>query len=228
MDAENPNNLTDPNPRDSEGWLAFTPQLGDVLIAEVDFGLDTVRLLEDPVNGHTVYEGIQSGYIGGNLQVYANAWGGDNRSRGEFWIDGDYFAGNCPPDGPRIGVLGFRPAPGQDTGGDDPTGSFDSGSLTDASSTSGDQADFKNHFDDFRQQATERSDLKFFDVLSNDFVYGSKLSGAGREMVGAYAVKAVDSNRIGEVLFDEVADDRDSAFADFGKDKLNVKLGRFA
>ncbi len=57
------------------GWLRFTPQLGDILVAEVEYGLDLVRMLEGE---HDIVGGIIAGYIGGDLNIQStifNHWG---------------------------------------------------------------------------------------------------------------------------------------------------------
>ena len=70
---------------DNNGILTtFTPSLSDCLIAEVDFGADTVSLL----NGVSeVVNGIDSGFTSGDLTITANQWG-SFPNLGEFGLSG--------------------------------------------------------------------------------------------------------------------------------------------
>ena len=64
--------------------VPFTPRKNDRLLAEVDFGANTVTSLEG-IN--TITNTISAGYISGDLLVTPDVWGGDPDD-GEFWIQG--------------------------------------------------------------------------------------------------------------------------------------------
>ena len=69
-------------------YTAFTPRASDRLLAQLDFGADTVTMLE---GSESSVNGIASGYLDGNIQVYANQWGGRSNA-GEYDMTGSYFA----------------------------------------------------------------------------------------------------------------------------------------
>ncbi|MEM8488797.1 MAG: FG-GAP-like repeat-containing protein, partial [Bacteroidota bacterium] len=64
--------------------VAFTPEPTDILVAEVDFGEDTVTHL---LGTNTVIEGMAAGYVSGDLIVTAEMWGGSPNG-GEFGVEG--------------------------------------------------------------------------------------------------------------------------------------------
>ncbi|MDA3874124.1 MAG: hypothetical protein PF795_09195 [Kiritimatiellae bacterium] len=74
----------------NEGYVSFTPQASDVLIAEVDFSNDTISSLEG-VSG--TYQGIELGYASGDLSFAANVWNGGSNA-GEFTVSGTAFTKN--------------------------------------------------------------------------------------------------------------------------------------
>ncbi len=71
-------------------YVEFTPDTSDRLVAEVDFGVDTVRLLSGINDPTYQIEGINAGYQSGELQITPNIWNG-NTNYGEFRISGDSF-----------------------------------------------------------------------------------------------------------------------------------------
>ena len=64
--------------------VPFVPASTDCLVAQVDFGADTVTSLEGT---SAVVNGIDSGYVTGDLAVVANQWNG-NANNGEFGVSG--------------------------------------------------------------------------------------------------------------------------------------------
>ena len=67
--------------------VAFTPEPGDILLAEQNFTNDTVLSLQGRQGTH---QGITLGYASGDLNFYTNLW--DNRENpGEFGIRGGTF-----------------------------------------------------------------------------------------------------------------------------------------
>jgi|GEM_PF-3199689 len=71
-------------------YIEFTPDTSDRLIAEVDFGADTVSLLSGINDPTYQIEGINAGYQSGDLQITPNIWNGST-NYGEFRISGDSF-----------------------------------------------------------------------------------------------------------------------------------------
>ena len=65
-------------------YVGFTPQASDLLLAEVDFGLDTVTDLKGT---SFVVNGIESGSADGDLVFTHNQWGG-RCNYGEFEVSG--------------------------------------------------------------------------------------------------------------------------------------------
>lgn len=64
--------------------VAFTPLSTDLLVAEVDFGANTV----DHLTGvNTVVDGISAGYVSGDLVITPEMWGG-SPNEGEFGVEG--------------------------------------------------------------------------------------------------------------------------------------------
>ena len=72
---------------DNTDWNDFTPDPTDRLLAAVDFSEDTAVSLEGT---NTQVAGINSGYLSGNLEYFANQWNGEAND-GEFDITGTYF-----------------------------------------------------------------------------------------------------------------------------------------
>ena len=72
-------------------YVAFTPLASDLLLAAVDFGLDTVTDLKGT---SSVVNGIESGYADGDLVFTPNQWGGQFNS-GEFGVSGTSFIRNA-------------------------------------------------------------------------------------------------------------------------------------
>lgn len=72
--------------RNKNTLVAFTPVSTDHLLAEVDFGADTVDHL---IGVNTVVEGINAGYSAGDLVITAEMWGG-SPNEGEFGVDGSF------------------------------------------------------------------------------------------------------------------------------------------
>jgi len=68
-------------------YIEFTPQEGDRLVAEVDFGNDTANLLSGNTSNYQI-DGIDAGYLDGDLAITANQWGGTSNA-GEFGISGN-------------------------------------------------------------------------------------------------------------------------------------------
>ena len=72
---------------DNTSWFAFTPMLGDHLLAAVDFSNDTVT----PLQGQSgLVEGIPQGFIDADLVFSADQWNGKHNN-GEFSVSGSYF-----------------------------------------------------------------------------------------------------------------------------------------
>ncbi|MEO0477252.1 MAG: LamG-like jellyroll fold domain-containing protein, partial [Planctomycetota bacterium] len=82
----------DYNPVGGDEWLDFTPEAGDLLLAEVAMqsGDDAVTSLEG--QSFTV-EGIEAGYASGDLTFIANQWN-DIYNRDEMDVDGTSFTRN--------------------------------------------------------------------------------------------------------------------------------------
>ena len=72
------------------GFVAFTPQVGDVLLAEVDFTNDTVT---DLIGQTGSIHGIEQGYASGDITFIANQWNG-SPNLGEFDVTGTFFVRN--------------------------------------------------------------------------------------------------------------------------------------
>ena len=70
-------------------WSTFTPVASDLLIASVDYGSDTVTMLEGQ---SSVVEGIQSGYANSDLVVTPNEFNLGNSNPGEFNLTGSYIS----------------------------------------------------------------------------------------------------------------------------------------
>jgi hypothetical protein len=82
---------------DGSNWLydnnsrltVFEPASDDCLVAEVDFSADSVSLLQGV---DVVVNGIDSGYVSGDLVVTPNEWNGSSNA-GEFGISGEELEG---------------------------------------------------------------------------------------------------------------------------------------
>jgi len=72
---------------DNVALRAFTPRGTDVLLAEVDFGLDSILSLEGSTDE---LHGIRRGFLTGDLTFFADRWGA-KANDGEFRIDGSFF-----------------------------------------------------------------------------------------------------------------------------------------
>lgn len=72
---------------DNQGWIDFTPQAGDQLVATVDFDADTIVGLEGATGS---VNGIDQGYASGDLTFAANVWNGVSNP-GEFTVGGTFF-----------------------------------------------------------------------------------------------------------------------------------------
>ncbi len=68
-------------------WVTFIPTKTDRLVAELNFTTDTVNLLKG-VN--SVYKGIATGYLDGDLSITANQWNGLTNA-GEYGLSGTYL-----------------------------------------------------------------------------------------------------------------------------------------
>ena len=68
-------------------WVNFTPETNDRLLALVDFSADTTVSLEG-TSGQV--SGIESGYLSGDLEYFANQWNGAEND-GEFDVTGTHF-----------------------------------------------------------------------------------------------------------------------------------------
>ncbi|MFK8114782.1 MAG: FG-GAP repeat domain-containing protein [Rubripirellula sp.] len=90
---------------DNETLREFTATANDVLVATIDFSLDTIVSLEGQ---RSVFGGIQSGYVSGNLTFEANRFGG-RANRGEFFVNGTHFVPNenvsVNPNEVQVGLL---------------------------------------------------------------------------------------------------------------------------
>jgi len=72
---------------DNAGGQRYTPQIGDLIVASLDFTNDTATLLE----GQSGYiEGIEYGYASGDLEIIANEWDGEFNEH-EYGLRGDYI-----------------------------------------------------------------------------------------------------------------------------------------
>jgi VCBS repeat-containing protein len=69
------------------GWKNFTPVATDRIIAEIDFDLDTIDAM---LGIDTVIEGVDAGYIAGDLNFVADRWNGQPND-GEFEVTGTFF-----------------------------------------------------------------------------------------------------------------------------------------
>ncbi|MEQ8555063.1 MAG: fibronectin type III domain-containing protein [Cyclobacteriaceae bacterium] len=74
----------------NSNYYNFTPQIGDLIIAEVDFSNDLITGLEG-ISGNI--NGIESGYSSGDLVFLANYWNGGSNN-GEFTVQGTAFYRN--------------------------------------------------------------------------------------------------------------------------------------
>ena len=72
---------------DNLAWLDFTPEPNDRLLAIVDYSADITISLEGT---STQVAGIESGYLTGNIEFFANQWDGEPND-GEFDVTGTYF-----------------------------------------------------------------------------------------------------------------------------------------
>ena len=70
--------------RNKRVLVPFTPRATDQLVAEVDFGADIVTHMQGL---NTVVEGIDAGYVSGDLVITAEMWGGSPNG-GEFGVSG--------------------------------------------------------------------------------------------------------------------------------------------
>ena len=74
---------------DNNSLRSFTPLVTDRLVAEVNFGTDTATLL---VGQTTNINGINAGYISGDLVVIPNSWPvNQGAASGEFGIEGSFI-----------------------------------------------------------------------------------------------------------------------------------------
>ena len=80
----------------NETPIAFTPLNTDVLVASVDFSLDTAEVL---IGKNTHVHGIQIGYASGDLGIIFNQFNGVYNP-GEFAVTGSFIFLNQPP--PKI------------------------------------------------------------------------------------------------------------------------------
>ncbi|MTI38373.1 fibronectin type III domain-containing protein, partial [Fulvivirga lutimaris] len=76
----------------NNSYYDFTPLDSDVLLAEVDFTNDAITDLKGQSGA---VNGIAYGYLDGDLEFYADRWGGSNNN-GEFTITGTYFDLDIP------------------------------------------------------------------------------------------------------------------------------------
>ncbi|NVK31900.1 MAG: flagellar filament capping protein FliD [Gammaproteobacteria bacterium] len=77
-------------------WIDFEPQEGDHLIAELDYGANTTRIIEGPLSN---IGGINAGSDDTDINVRSEYWNG-SRNAGEFGISGSYFKYAMPnPEG---------------------------------------------------------------------------------------------------------------------------------
>jgi hypothetical protein len=72
---------------DNFNWFTFQPTQSDVLLAEVDYGLNTIDSLQGE---NEIIHGIQAGYISGDLEFLADVMG-DNVDIDEFRVIGNNF-----------------------------------------------------------------------------------------------------------------------------------------
>ena len=70
--------------RNKSELVAFSPRPNDHLLAEIDFGANTVNLLQGV---DTAVEGVAAGFISGDLAITPEMWGG-SPDAGEFWVQG--------------------------------------------------------------------------------------------------------------------------------------------
>jgi subtilisin-like proprotein convertase family protein len=75
---------------DNNQWHELTLAPGDLLLAEVDFTRDTITTL---LGQSGQFNGIDRGYVSGDLTFTANQWKGVNNP-GEFTIEGTQFVPN--------------------------------------------------------------------------------------------------------------------------------------
>ena len=85
------------------GWTSFIPRESDRLIADIDFGLDTVVGLEDV---ESTFEGIGMGYSESDLEFFPNQWNGSSNV-GEFEVAGTYFKTGASIKNFQLGELGL-------------------------------------------------------------------------------------------------------------------------
>ena len=71
----------------NNAWLNFSPEIGDRLLATIDFGQDSIVSLQGQSGK---INGIDQGYIDGDLTFFANSWNG-NFNFGEFEVNGTFF-----------------------------------------------------------------------------------------------------------------------------------------
>ena len=69
-------------------YIEFTPTDADRLVAEVDFSNDTVSLLSGIADPDFQIEGMNAGYLDGDLVVNANEWIDPRYAAGEFGVHG--------------------------------------------------------------------------------------------------------------------------------------------
>ncbi len=103
--------------KDTLGWIDFTPESGDRLLAEVDFSADTINSLE---GADALIGGLPAGYVVGDLVFSANVWRGRSNS-GEFGVTGSFFDAGCGSSGR---ASGFVNGPQAGSGGDKGQGSL--------------------------------------------------------------------------------------------------------
>jgi hypothetical protein len=72
---------------DNNSWVTFTPDADDQLLADINFSADTVTSLQG-ASGQV--QGIDQGYISGDLEFFANQWNG-SFNLGEFEVTGTTF-----------------------------------------------------------------------------------------------------------------------------------------
>jgi len=198
---------------DTEGWLRFTPQLGDILVAKVDYGLDLVTMLE---GRHDVIGGIIAGYIGGNLEISANRWNG-LINRGEFYLTGNYISTHCPPDVERLEVIGYRGLTGDDSGDKD---SRLSRPPSQTRIDKIDQPDFANRIS-LAEFDSGLPSYYYNDALTNSGVFGSAILPSGRSVIGQLAGNHVNQSLVGNSLLSENQQRRDLTFESIKTDQLD-------
>jgi len=68
-------------------YIPFTPEPGDRLIAELDFSNDNATLLSGVSDPNNQVDGINAGYLSGDISINVNQWAGSNNA-GEFGVNG--------------------------------------------------------------------------------------------------------------------------------------------